>query len=541
MHTYTGNSTTDYDPYQLLRAYTYYRLFLGALLLLTHESNIITHIPGSEYALLFRYTCWAYITINLFSLLFLWRRKHTPSLQQRFFAVFIDILAIALWMHASEGVSGGLGYLFIVAVAAAGMLLPVQLAIFSAALATIALLSDSTWQYFAQEMTTNSLFLSGYLGILIFITALAFQYITRKIRQSQAEVFTQQRQVAHLQKLARLIVERMRTGIVVLNKHNDIELINDAAKELLALSQNDSLHLSLAQVPELLQQIKQWQNQPEVTHTTRLIKGSRGTEVRLNMTELELGSDSTGTLIFVADNRALTQQAQQLKLASLGRLTASIAHEIRNPLGAISHASQLLAESPQISQSDQRFLDIITNHSRRINQIIENVFQISKRKTSEPQPIQMDRWLQDFLQAYLQAHTQAHMGEKIQIINEYPAAVIRFDQSQLQQVLTNLLDNALRYADFSAPEPAITLRIYQDINRRTPCLQVMDNGPGIDLLQQAHVFEPFYTTESSGSGLGLFLCKELCETNQAVISYSNEPEASSCFTIQFAHPQKSQE
>ncbi len=541
MNLQTGSHNTDYDPYQLLRAYTYYRLFLGALLLLTHESNIITHIPGSEYALLFRYTCWVYIGINLLSLIFLWRNKHTPSLQQRFLAVFVDILAITLWMHASGGVGGGLGYLFLVAVAAAGMLLPVQLAIFSAALATIALLSDSLWQYFTQEMTNTSLFVSGYLGILIFITTFAFQYITRKIRHGKAEVLAQQRHVAHLQKLARLIVERMRTGIVVLNKNNDIELINQAAKELLNFDQAHSLNLSLKQSPDLLHQVQQWQNQTSAAHATSIVSGSKGAEIRLNMTELELGVDTSGTLIFAEDNRALTQQAQQLKLASLGRLTASIAHEIRNPLGAIGHASQLLAESSDLNTHDQRLLEIISNHTRRINQIIENIFQVSRRKTSEPELIKIDNWLPNFLKAYLQAHTQSHLSQKIAILNADSDLAIRFDESQLQQVVTNLLDNALRYADFSVDGPAITLRSYIDTNRQTPCLQIIDNGPGIEASQQVHIFEPFFTTESSGSGLGLFLCKELCEANQAFLSYTKEQDSHSCFTIQFAHPNKSQE
>lgn len=540
MNSHTG-ADTDYDPYQLLRAYTYYRLFLGALLLLTHESNIITHIPGSEYALLFRYTCWVYITINLLSLVFLWRHKHTPSLQQRFLAVFVDIVAVALLMHASGGVSGGLGYLFLVAVAAAGMLLPVQLAIFSAALATIALLSDSLLQYFTQEMTNTSLFVSGYLGILIFITAFAFQYITRKIRHGKAEVLAQQRHVAHLQKLARLIVERMRTGIVVLNKNNDIELINQAAKELLALDQSHALNLSLQCSPELLHQVQQWQAKTDASHATGIIAGNKGAEVRLNMTELELGSDTTGTLIFAEDNRALTQQAQQMKLASLGRLTASIAHEIRNPLGAIGHASQLLAESSDLNKHDQRLLDIIATHTHRINQIIENIFQVSRRKASEPQLIDIGDWLPDFLQSYLQGQTQSHLAGKIKIVHEHQPMAIRFDQSQLQQVMTNLLDNALRYADFSATGPAIILRTYVDNRRQAPCLQVIDNGPGIDPAQQKHIFEPFFTTETSGSGLGLFLCKELCEANQAFLSYAKEQNSGSCFTIQFAHPDKSQE
>ena len=524
----------SYDPYQLLRVYTYYRVLLGSLLLLIYRSNLASNVLGSENASLFVYTTWTYTIVSLVTLITLWRNRSTPTLQQRFLAILSDIISIILIMYASGGATSGLGYLLIVAVAAAGMLLPAQLAVFMAALATIALIGESLVHHLVSGVDSKALFVAGSLGAMIFITALTFQYVTRKIRDSSDKLAAHAQHIAHLQKLARLIVERMRTGIVVLNKNDDIELINEAAQTLLGLQNAGDVSLSLNQIPTIKNQLEQWRTGR--AQGSDIVDNRYGptNELRISLANLELGK-TEDTLAFIEDNRAIIQQAQQLKLASLGRLTASIAHEIRNPLGAISHASQLLGESQQIPDDDRRLLEIISNHTKRVNQIIENILQVSRRKTATPTTLELTHWAQQFIDEH-DRDSQMDIGLKFDTIPVYAT----FDASHLQQILTNLIENALRYTPQDCQEP-VTLVIGIEPSRQTPYIRIVDKGPGIAPDNQKHIFEPFFTTESTGSGLGLFICQELCEANQAFLHYQCDDEQPSCFILQMAHPDKAQQ
>lgn len=524
-----------YDPYQLLRVYTYYRVFLGCLLLLIFESDVLTNLLGSEHETLFFYSCWGYTGVNVLLLLGLWRNRQAPSPQQRFVAIAFDICAITLMMFASGGATSGLGYLMIVSVAAAGMLLSAQLAVFMAALATLALIGESVVHHAITGVDTKSLFAAGSLGALIFITAFAFQYVTGKIRRSTAELKAQAEHVAHLQKLARLIVERMRTGIIVLNKRDEIELVNEAAQSFLGLNAQPELNLTLDKLPAIDQSLQRWRKTRDPQQGSTIVNSAAGSaqELKISLANLELGKDED-TLVFIEDNRAIAQQAQQLKLASLGRLTASIAHEVRNPLSAISHASQLLGESPDISPADTRLLEIINHQTQRVNQIIENILQVSRRRPASPTTIELNEFMREFLANDCEHSTYVKLQSKISEI------YVQFDPSQLQQILANLISNALRYIRQDNSQRPITLEVGIENRRDTPFLKIIDNGPGIAPENQRHIFEPFFTTENSGSGLGLFICKELCEANQAFIDYLCDEEQPSCFTIQFAHPDKVQ-
>lgn len=283
-----------YDPYQLLRVYTYYRVFLGSLMLLIHNSHALSNVIGSENGLVFSVTCWVYTAIGFISLFALWRNKSTPTTQSRMFALLSDIIAITLLMYSSGGATSGLGYLMIVSVAAAGMLLTKQLAIFIAALATIALIGESVAHHLISGIDTKSLFSAGSLGALIFLTTLAFQYVTGKIRRSTAELQQKAEHLAHLQKLARLIVERMRTGILVLNKENKVELINEAARSLLDLQGPKELTVSLEQIPTIKQQLKTWRENPEQTPTSIVTpNGPHSHELKVSLAQLELGKRKT--------------------------------------------------------------------------------------------------------------------------------------------------------------------------------------------------------------------------------------------------------
>jgi two-component system sensor histidine kinase PilS (NtrC family) len=234
--------------------------------------------------------------------------------------------------------------------------------------------------------------------------------------------------------------------------------------------------------------------------------------------------------VFVEDTRSIAQQAQQLKLASLGRLTASIAHEIRNPLGAISHAVQLLQESEAITQIDRRLCDIIYQHAKRVNHIVENTLALSRRKDTQVSLIDLHVWLQQFIENYT-----SHQQAEIILDLENGTLPLRVDTTNLQQILVNLVDNGLRYSKQQIGVPKVILRGGVNQSNDNVFLEVIDFGPGIEGEQLQKIFEPFFTTEELGTGLGLYICKELCEINQASLYYFKTTRGESCFRIDFPH------
>jgi two-component system sensor histidine kinase PilS (NtrC family) len=250
-----------------------------------------------------------------------------------------------------------------------------------------------------------------------------------------------------------------------------------------------------------------------------------------------LGSEArAGTLIFLEDTARMAQQAQQLKLASLGRLTASIAHEIRNPLGAISHAEQLLTESTDSEAStdagDKRLLEIIHTNTARVNDIIENVLQLSRRDLSMPEDLPLKDWLQDFIQEFV--HSQKCDPADVALYLEPEDCTVHMDASQLHQVLWNLCQNGLRHSQDYPGQPKLELHGGIAADSRKAFLDIIDHGPGVPPEARQNIFEPFFTTESKGSGLGLYIARELCECNQARLSYVAIPTGGACFRIEFA-------
>ncbi|WP_347331157.1 sensor histidine kinase [Marinimicrobium locisalis] len=528
------NRTSSYSNYDLLRVYTYYRTLLGSLLLLMFQGDVAPNILGNDHPDIFLYTSIVYTGLNIVTLGLLWRVKFLPSDRQSFVLLVIDMAAIALMMFASGGALSGLGYLLLVVVAAGGMLLPTQLAILLAALASITVIGESVARLWLLSIDNRTLFSAGTLGALLFITALTFQYLARKIRTSTQEALAQARQAEHLQRLAQLIVERMRTGIIVLNREQNVELLNHSASALLGIRSPEKRPLRLEDLPALKTQFERWRADAR-TSSVITMEDAANSEVKINFAALNPDDNTEETLVFVEDHRLITQQAQQLKLASLGRLTASIAHEVRNPLGAISHASQLLGESDQLLDGDRRLLQIIDSHSKRVNQIIENVLQLSRRRNAQPERLALEEWLPEFINEY--RLTQSEPCELPLELSE-PNIVTKFDKGQLQQVLTNLCDNGLRYSKAVTGQPKVKLEAGIDHRKEQPYIRVIDWGQGIAKEKQKHIFEPFFTTENTGSGLGLYICKELCEANQALIHYQRTDKGLSCFHIQLAHPER---
>ncbi|MEE2731121.1 MAG: ATP-binding protein [Pseudomonadota bacterium] len=521
------------NQWRLLQIYLYYRLALaislvGAYFLETSQS---AKSSGLDERLYFA-TISTYLVLAIMGL-FINRLRAGRISIQIFIVITIDIISIALLEYANGESNSNLTILLIVSVAAGGILVEGILATFFAAVATLAILYKQILNGVLHGTFKQEDFLqTAIIGIACFATSILAQQISRRLRESAALAGRQAEDLANLEELNHLIIQRMRTGIVVVNQDNDILLINDACWKMFGMP-SMSKHQSLENFsPQLAEQLDAWRQDPYKRpkpfrpHVT-------GPEVQSNFTLME-AAEQANILIFIDDNSRMAQQAQQLKLASLGGLTASIAHEIRNPLGAISHAAQLLQESTELNKGDARLCEIIHQHTIRANKVIENVLQLSRRKQVEPELLNMHDWLKNFIQDFQSNQDQQC---KIKFVSKKKDLQFRIDPSQIQQVLTNLFQNGIRYSEQNTGQRTLTVVADLNIQSEQPTLDIIDQGPGVPADQQDKIFEPFYTSEKSGTGLGLYIARELCEANQARLDY-HPVTSGSCFRITFSHPSR---
>jgi two-component system sensor histidine kinase PilS (NtrC family) len=243
-------------------------------------------------------------------------------------------------------------------------------------------------------------------------------------------------------------------------------------------------------------------------------------------------------LIFLEDTALLAERVQQSKLAALGRLSASIAHEIRNPIGAMSHAGQLLAESASLSPIERRLTGIIHANGERVSRLIGSMLEFSRRGTSKPERLLLSPWLTSFRQEFLATHELA-AGRLLILPALQPDIAaeleVRTDPTQLHQVVWNLCHNAITHGASSSPS-AVELRFGRLGGNGRPYMEVADRGPGIDVPDVERVFEPFYSKSDKGTGLGLFLARELAQTNGATLLFEPRSGGGSLFRLVFSDP-----
>ena len=525
---------------ELFRVYNYYRLVLGILLiglLLVDTTSFDGRFRQLDY---FQAGVIAYLAVNAF-IAVLMITGFQPSERNISVSILLDILIIHGLLVSSSGITNGMANLVIVSVAAGNIMTPGRMGTFYAALATLSSLAIALWAMLEQGKSADDVVRAGSLGIVYFVTAAALQYIAIRLRRSETLANSRAQSLAELEQINQQIIQRMRTGILVLDREGQVRLMNAAASEMLAgytvsaqraeAGQTTGAHLLPA---NLLAGFKSWLLHPQLS-IAPFQPASTSPPIQATFAHLDQNSGEL-VLVFLEDISRVTQQAQQMKLASLGQLTASIAHEIRNPLGAISHAAQLLDESPNMDTADQKMLAIIHRHSKRVNAIIENVLGVSRRETSAAEPINLQPWLEQFRDDFLQTHSQ-HEPVLIRLqVQPGVQPTARFDTSQLEQILINLCDNGLRYSELHCGEAKIEIVTGIAADGARAYIDIKDYGPGIAKENTSSVFEPFFTTDKSGTGLGLYLAKELCEANQAHLSLINTEQPGCCFRIMFAHP-----
>ncbi|GGE74011.1 sensor protein PilS [Streptosporangium jomthongense] len=531
-----GQRTPGLQQAKLFRIYNHYRVVISLMLvalLFVDPVNFDTRFRLLDY---YQLGVVGYLALNCFVALVI-LAGFQPGQRHITLSILLDILIMHGLLFTSTGITNGLANLVIVSVAAGNILTPSRMGTFYAALAAICSLSISGWAALTLDGQGDDIVRAGSLGILYFAAAFVLQNISRRMMRSEALATSRAQSIAELEQINQQIIQRMRTGILVLDRHGQLRLANAAAEELLFGTPTDA-RPSASRSHTLPQPLKAgleaWLKNPE-KRTEPFQPAPTSPLLQVNFTQLDQKRGDQ-ILVFIEDMSKVTQQAQQMKLASLGRLTAGIAHEIRNPLGAISHAAQLLEESPNLDKGDKQMLDIIRRHSRRVNGIVENVLSLSRRKPANADLVDVAAWLKEFKTDFLQTQekTKPPTDIAVKITPGVPEA--RFDKSQIEQVLVNLCDNGLRYSQQHCGVRKIELRAGATADGERAYVDVRDFGPGVAKSASHSVFEPFYTTDQGGTGLGLYLARELCESNQAHLSLVEDDQPGCCFRITFAHP-----
>lgn len=511
---------------QLLFIFGIFRLILASgltvLVMLPSAANELLDIASIESLQL---ATMAYLVLTVVGMLVTLNepRSHTAVSV----LLITDALMIMMVMRYSGGVDSGFGNLLLISVGLGGLLLPLRQSLLMAAIATSATVYTELFPSTANS--SRELLHAALLGIAFFVETFLLQYVGQRMSSTEQLAKDQANTILDLQNLNELIVQRMRTGIIVFDHQSNVQLINDAARDLLKLPKNGKPDLP----SELIERLKQWRLASARQHSAFQINDEHQA-ITANFAHLQAHSKSE-VIAFLEDTGRMNQAAQQLKLASLGRLTASIAHEIRNPLGAISHAAQLLDEAPSLKKDDQRLLSIIHSHSDRVNAIIETILELSRRKPTRLETISIGSLIE-------QCRTDRTLAlqEKTEVIDVSLGTQfhISVDINQLQQVLHNLIENGLRYSHQATGSAAVSVKTGVLNDTSQFYLDIKDNGQGIPAEKHDQLFEPFYTSEPTGTGLGLYIAKELCEANRINLVHLNSDttqKAGTTFRLIFSH------
>ncbi|HEY6642283.1 sensor histidine kinase [Povalibacter sp.] len=463
-------------------------------------------------------------------------RHHRPTIEiQTFVGACVDVLAIALLTYSSGGMGSGLGAALVLPIAAASFIISQRIALLVAALATLALLLQQGMTTLIGRGDAGDFTAAGIAGAVIFLMTLSIGSMSRSLRESEERVRLREVDAANLAELNQFIVQHLRESILVVDENDSIRLINESASQLLK-HRTVQPGTPLGEIsPRLLYLLGTWRaySYDWQMSSLSMVAADGGSIVQPHFVSLDRESKGP-TLVFLEDMTLIAERVQQSKLAALGRLSASIAHEIRNPVGAMSHAAQLLAEAPSLTPQEKRLTAIITNNGERVSTIIDNVLQLSRRDTTRQERIELNGWMREFLMEFRQT---SQIGTDILRFNPTLSDLeIRVDPTHLHQLMWNLCENALKYGRTTTNPGAVEIHTGRIAVSERPYLEVLDRGPGIASPDAERIFEPFFTANKGGTGLGLFIARELAQCNRAILAYEPRAGGGSVFRLVFADP-----
>jgi two-component system sensor histidine kinase PilS (NtrC family) len=510
------------QAWSLLKVFFFYRLIISSLSVILFFNPLGSSLLGTYNAELYSYTSLSYLVLTILSgICIFWRLFSYTSQAQ--IVIFTDIIFLTLLMHASGGINSGIGILLAASIAAGGLLIGGRCALLFAALASLAILTEQLYPIGYHTFSSTSFAYGGMLGASFFTIAYLSYVLAKWSEQSKILASQHEQTISNLEELNQYIIQHLQSGIIIINSRQQIKMCNEAALNIINCSISTLQPLHLTDISEELSASFQlWLT--DITQDFSLIQLPNQNQVHVRFSVLKTHQE-TFHMIILEDISLYNQRLQQSKLASLGRLTASIAHEIRNPLGAISHAGQLLSETPSLSSQDLRLTEIIQSHCQRVNKIIEDVLQLSRRHPSKKEKIQLNLWVETFLLNFIE---ETSCNPDIFEIDEQQSDLwIYMDAGHLKQIFDNLCSNALKYGNSSKQKITIEITLSENM----PCICILDNGSIINTETAKHLFDPFFTTSPTGTGLGLYISKELAELNQAKLSYAITEKHKSSFKL----------
>lgn len=430
--------------------------------------------------------------------------------------IIADIVFIILIMHVAGGIGSGLGISLIIVIVTASLISQGKLALFYAAIATIGLLIEHTYEVLFFNLDTTTFSQPVMLSLSCFATAWLAHSLGRRMQHSEALASARSIDLENMAQINARITEEMQDGVLVIDEASNVRHFNAQAEHLLALPKIEALQLN-AHLPDIAKIYHDWLNSDEKHSQFNLTIQNQELRIRLIPISTAAASRHLGAVILIQDWGQLQSKAQQAKLAALGRLTANIAHEVRNPLSAISHANQLLQEEPELT-GFSRILQIIEDNIHRIDKIIKDVLELNRRDRTHQEPIALNKFMLDF---YTQFCAVEKITPKYFNINLMSSPVtILFDQRHLTQILWNLCKNGWEHGQKKSGSLSLQLSKAQPHRLQ---IAISDDGAGVNETQQGKLFEPFYTTKSTGSGLGLYISRELAEANGAQLLHQPTP------------------
>ncbi|AMN47803.1 two-component system, NtrC family, sensor histidine kinase PilS [Steroidobacter denitrificans] len=525
---------------------------------------------GTTFPALFIGTTATYFAYAVVSIAGVKRRWPEISVQT-IVSVCVDIVAIGILTYASGGMASGLAVLMVLPIGVASFIVRPQLALLLASLAAIALVAQQIFIALAARGEIGDLTSAGIAGALLLLVTLGVGRLAGNLRDNELRLRQREVDVADLAQLNQFIVQHLRESILVVDANDTIRLINESAAQLLHSGPVAPGTLLGEISPRLIYLLGIWRRHPHDWQLSSLSMPAHDGGNLLQPHFVSLDSSHGPTLIFLEDTTLMAERVQQSKLAALGRLSASIAHEIRNPVGAMSHAAQLLAETPGLSPQEQRFAEIIIRNGARVSTIIENVLQLSRRDSTRQQRLELNDWLRGFLVEFRDA---AQLPEAALSLHAPGVLDVRIDPSHLHQLMWNLCENAIRHgrhdgcerngdgnsAEVDDGNPAedgggrdgndseaagqdagtatVEIRSGRIAGTDRPFVEVLDRGKGIPAEDTERVFEPFFTSGKGGTGLGLFIARELAQCNRALLLYEPRPGGGSIFRLVFSDPQR---
>ena len=436
--------------------------------------------------------------------------------------VILDIAFVTALMFASRGVSGGLGLLLLTTLAGAGLISRGRLALFFAAIASIAVLLEHGYEVLVFQESPAQFIQVGFLSIGYFATALVAQTLAQLTRQNEQIAAQRAIDVANLSEVNRLVIRDMPDGVIVVDGEGVVRQVNTRAEAFLGSLRGRANVMLTDYAPTLAAHLARWR-----AGTAGVVSGyAASMDERHGLRFVPVGlQPDAGTVIFLEDLSRAREQAQQMKLAAIGRLTSNIAHEIRNPLGSISHAAQLLQEEPESSPGMRRLLGIVHDNTQRLNRMVNDVLGLNRGQSALLEAIPVEEFVRQFVAEFTETEKAAANIFTLQVDSTQR---ILFDRTHLNQVLWNLCRNALRHCRGNAGSVQIVARRVR--GSRVVKLDVIDDGPGVPLEVRSGLFEPFVTNAPGGTGLGLYIAREVCAANGAALDYV-ESSAGAQFTL----------